>query len=63
LLNRKLLRAEEERALRLDRDRLAARVTELESVTAKVFGSRSWKLTAPLRALHDALHRRMDGKE
>ena len=62
-LDQKLLRAEEERALRLDRDQLAARVAELESAIVKVFGSTSWKLTAPLRAVYDAFHRVMDGKE
>jgi glycosyltransferase involved in cell wall biosynthesis len=57
VLNHKLQRAEEERVLHSERERLAARVAELERVTAAVTGSISWKITAPLRATYDALGR------
>ena len=56
-LNQKLQRVEEERVSRSERDRLAARVGELEWVTEAVTGSISWKITAPLRATYDALGR------
>jgi hypothetical protein len=63
LLNRKLDRTAEERAVRADRDRLLGRVAELEGLTTALTASKSWKLTAPLRAVQDALQRRRSRPE
>jgi hypothetical protein len=57
LLTAKLNRPEGNGAMNAERERLAARVAELESTTATLMASRSWKVTAPLRAAFDVLQR------